>query len=89
MAMGRGKIRTSERNGYESFYLPGEQYTAVAVEPITAWARHGCLSRSLSHPGQEIRVIKAHRNAFVDEGRYGRDHLGKFGQGPASMLGAD
>lgn len=32
----------------------------------------------LIHLGQEIRVIKAHRNAFVDEGRYGRDHLDKF-----------
>jgi hypothetical protein len=35
----RGKIRTSERNRYESFYLPGEQYTAVAVEPVPARAR--------------------------------------------------
>jgi len=78
MAMARGKIRTSERNGYESFYLPGEQYTAVAVEPILVWARHGCLSRSLIHSGQEIRGTKVHRNALVDERRYGRDHLEEF-----------
>lgn len=44
MAKGRGKIRTSRRNEYESFYLPVEQYTAVAVEPIPGWTRHGCLS---------------------------------------------
>ena len=69
MAKRRGKIRTSERNGCESFYLSVEQYTAVAVEPILAGVRHGCLSRCLSHFVQETRGIKAHRNALVDERR--------------------